>query len=318
MGCRLAFLGIVLCLLAEADCLTATPECLGILELGPKATVDYYRSRPLDGPDESVERAAILMHGMLSNADHYYEVLVQAALGLPTAPGLILIAPHFAAGPGPHLQWNDTSWKAGDDSDTPGVSSQFSSFDAMDSLLTHVLDRTHFPNLKQVVVAGHSAGGQFVSRYSSATALGTDRVRFVVGNPSSWLYLTQSRVVSEGFGVPSGCPDYDHYPYGLNLPNRYVKSRLDGIQKRFANRRVTVFLGELDTLDEDLDLSCEGMAQGRHRLFRGQNYYEVMKAFFSVPLLEMIIVPGVGHDGEKMFNSRQGVELLFSMQPSRS
>jgi len=38
----------------------------------------------------------------------------------------------------------------------------------MDSILTLLSDRKNFPNLRSVVIAGHSAGGQYVSRYQMA------------------------------------------------------------------------------------------------------------------------------------------------------
>ena len=49
-----------------------------------------------------------------------------------------------------------------------------------------------FPNLKTVVVVGHSAGGQFVNRYAAGGAGCPNplvEVRYVIMNPSSYLYV---------------------------------------------------------------------------------------------------------------------------------
>jgi hypothetical protein len=51
--------------------------------------------------------------------------------------------------------------------------------------------------LAQVVVAGFSAGAQLVQRYAWATAYGTPssspRVKFVVSDPSTYLYFDDRR-----------------------------------------------------------------------------------------------------------------------------
>jgi pimeloyl-ACP methyl ester carboxylesterase len=75
-----------------------------------------------------------------------------------------------------------------------------SSFDAIDSILARLADRSVFPNLAHIVLAGHSAGGQIVQRYAvvgtgtdKLTALGV-RVRYVVANPSSYAYFSRERL----------------------------------------------------------------------------------------------------------------------------
>jgi len=66
--------------------------------------------------------------------------------------------------------------------------STLSSYDVIDRILTLLSRRDVFPNLRHVVLAGHSAGGVFVHLYSI-----TNRVHeklpfslsYVVSNPSS-------------------------------------------------------------------------------------------------------------------------------------
>lgn len=56
-----------------------------------------------------------------------------------------------------------------------------------------------FPHLASIVVAGHSAGGQFVTRYQMANqvdgTLGVP-VTYVVANPSAYPYLDNERPVA--------------------------------------------------------------------------------------------------------------------------
>lgn len=55
-----------------------------------------------------------------------------------------------------------------------------------------------FPHLKAIVVSGHSAGGQYVTRYEMANqihdTLGVP-ITYVVSNPSSYAYLDPERPV---------------------------------------------------------------------------------------------------------------------------
>ena len=78
----------------------------------------------------------------------------------------------------------------------------------MDRLLAALDDKARFPALKEIVVAGHSAGGQYVQPTLSAL------VRYLVANPSSYLYLEPWRPVN---GNPAElCPGFNKYKYGLD------------------------------------------------------------------------------------------------------
>jgi hypothetical protein len=56
------------------------------------------------------------------------------------------------------LSGND--WANGADNQRPSKHTNVSSFDAMDTLLDHFANKTAFPNIKAITLAGHSAGGQ--------------------------------------------------------------------------------------------------------------------------------------------------------------
>jgi pimeloyl-ACP methyl ester carboxylesterase len=84
------------------------------------------------------------------------------------------------------------SWRSGG---TVVDRPEISSFAAMDDLLRLIARKETFPNLEAVIVAGQSAGGQFVQRYALTSLLPETLglVHFVVANPSSYAYLDASR-----------------------------------------------------------------------------------------------------------------------------
>ena len=112
-----------------------------------------------------------------------------------------MISPRFAsntgagagAGCADALAPNEVNWPCGGDSwRSGGVAlnqKDLTSYDFADEILRKLARKEIFPNLKKIVVAGHSAGGQFVTRYEMANkvhdSLGVP-VTYVVSNPSSY------------------------------------------------------------------------------------------------------------------------------------
>lgn len=168
--------------------------------------VEYYRNHPLTGSPE-FNRAVIVIHGWGRNADVYYDSVMQAKDVFPgIGDNALVIAPRFQStddGPAEdELYWSEGGWSKGEDS-LDGAS--FSSFSVADGLLESI--STRFPNVTEIVIAGHGAGAQFVQRYAG---IGDDalnvrcdiKVRYVVSNPGSYMFPTPERPRST-----SGCDD---------------------------------------------------------------------------------------------------------------
>ena len=49
-----------------------------------------------------------------------------------------------------------------------------SSYAALDTLIRHFANRAAYPALTEIVIAGHSAGGQVVQRYAVTNQVETD------------------------------------------------------------------------------------------------------------------------------------------------
>lgn len=114
------------------------------------------------------------------------------------------------------------------------------------------------------MIAGFSAGAQFTQRYAWATEQGNDgSVRFIVSNPSSYLYFTPERpaeacrelksVAHENcsvFEVPNSCRSYNRYKHGLeriDADNAYLlnAAKRDFVEN-YAAKEVLYLLGAGD------------------------------------------------------------------------
>ena len=88
------------------------------------------------------------------------------------------------------------SWRSGG---TAASNNKLTSFDFIDEVLRKLARKEIFPNLHHIVVAGHSAGGQFVNRYEMANQvhekLGVP-VSYIVANPSGSAYPDNTRPAS--------------------------------------------------------------------------------------------------------------------------
>ena len=330
-------------------CTTATGPCTEWVTMtGGRALV--YRTHGLDARDERIVRAVIMIHGAGRNADGYFRTALAAAFLAGALDDTVLVAPRFASNDGgcrdalgpDELNWprpaGPGNWRTGGAAaGTGGVTS----FDVADEILRKLARKEVFPNLKGIVVAGHSAGGQFVSRYEM-TNEAHDRlgvpVTYVVANPSSYAYLDGLRPTSSalpptiaaaapGYHPPAAtnppppfapfsdvrnCTAYDSWPYGL-LHRAGYSARIadDRLKTQLAARPTTYLLGELDILPlYQFDTSCPAMAQGPTRLARGVAYARYVSERYGAAH-RTVVVPACGHSARCMFTAEAALPLLF-------
>jgi hypothetical protein len=332
-----------------APCTTATEACTEWLTPNPATRVLLYRSFPLDQKNADVTRAVILVHGAGRDADNYFlHVLAAAFLGR-SLDNTVVISPRFGSSNGgcaDKLAEREANWECGGPArwtaggearGAPGVTS----FDVMDEILRRLAGREWFPNLRAIVLAGHSAGGQFVSRYQMANRVHESLavpVTYVVANPSSYAYLDAQRPTASAFaehvsalgpgyvpappakpgppfaafGDDDGCTAYDNWPYGLQRRVGY-STRLgdDQLRKQLAARNATYLLGGLDILPLfGFDGSCGAMAQGPTRMARGLAYQRYVNERFGAKH-DVRHVPSCGHNARCMFTDAAALAVLF-------
>ncbi|MGZ7457615.1 alpha/beta hydrolase [Pseudomonas sp. Ma2-10] len=270
-----------------------------------------------------IERVLIIIHGRLRNADTYRQSAEHAAEQAGQSATTLVIAPQFlnetdiAAHPVADsvLRWQGNDWMAGGLSTAPFP---LSAYAALDEIIARIGDRKQFAHVKQIVIAGHSGGAQMVQRYA---LLGHDQpalkaadlqVRYVIANPSSYAYFDERRPVAFSH---AGCPEFNRWKYGLaDLPAYAEGQTAKQLEETYVKRDVVYLLGQQDSdpKQPSMDKSCEAQAQGANRLARGRNYFAYLKRLHPQGLSQQLIeVPGVGHDGDEMFNSPQGQKALF-------
>ena len=195
---------------SAAPCITATAACTEWVTAGsaPVRTL-VYRSFPLDARNADITRAVVMVHGAGRDADNYFLHTLAAAFLGAALDDTVVISPRFASNNGgcaDALADRETNWECGGPARwTAGgeaKGAKVTSFDVIDEILRRLARRDSFPNLRTIIVAGHSAGGQFVSRYQMSNQVHETLsipVSYIVANPSSYAYLDPMRPTATAF-----------------------------------------------------------------------------------------------------------------------
>jgi pimeloyl-ACP methyl ester carboxylesterase len=310
------------------------PERIAVAAPEGSGIVPAFASHALDVEHPAIDRAMVLVHGALRDADQYYQLGEAVLADARVAANTALIVPQFLAEqdvryhglPNETLSWETWQWMGGAAAvRTEGISS----FRVLDAILEKLANRTAFPALREVIVVGHSAGGQFVHRYAILADVSRLRgagvsVKFVVANASSYTYFDKTRPTADGQLAAfdqKKCPDFNRWKYGLEDAPPYGAGRSrEKIEREYVARNVTYLLGteDNDTAHPALDRSCQAMAQGPHRYARGHAYFRYLAQRHLDKLKHRIIdVPGVGHDSSGMLTSAEAIEALFGRRARR-
>lgn len=298
-----------------------------------------YSNHALDGETAKIRRVLIIQHGRPRNGDAYFlaaEALMKA-YGIDPAETLLL-APQFftpaqtAKARLPDLPaWSGAGFAGGEDSVDPPFS--VSSFQVYDDLLEILTDRRRFPELRAIVLAGHSGGAVVVQQFAvlnrmdeKVRAAGIE-MRYVVANGSAYLYFTAERPQGDGFALydNSQCPTYNDHRYGFNKIVRYAANVTPAdAHRRYMARNVVYLFGTEDTDPNhaSLDKSCAARAQGGHRLDRGRSYLRHERSLAAARGIEdahrSFEVVGVGHDQAVMFSSACAAQAVFGVANAKS
>ena len=306
------------------------------------------------GRFRQITHVFIDIHGSGRNAEDYF---CSATASVP--PQLVrttlVIAPWFMA---PHddpadtalksfLRWNEIgpiphTWRYGAET----IDGSTSSYQALDRMIEKIMFDVHrFPSLKKIIVAGHSAGGQYTHRWaltSSATFWGDAAavfveglrenrlvpVRVVAANPRSFCYLDNRRYNDKGqLRIPEQtridtCPTYNGWEWGLELNGRVPLPRhvandianhggdVTWLVQAYSKRDLVYLAGGLDILEVRSECEDDDF-QGRNRLERSRRYFSSLQDVYGRSTHHRFVAGGVPHDHSLIFQSFAGQRALF-------
>ncbi|THU77568.1 hypothetical protein K435DRAFT_88044 [Dendrothele bispora CBS 962.96] len=287
---------------------------------GTDSTFVVYRSAGLDA--SAITRAVIVPGAKARDHWSYWitmkNILSYAAEADPSIdPNTIsIMSPCFmaqvdqqaGAANSTNLYWSKTGWFSGTYNEGPNAKDQISSFDILDNLAAHYLDKSTYPNLEEIVFAGHSAAAQMFQRYAALRSpIDNDaQIHYIVANPGSFMWLASDRPAPN-----SSCDDVDRYKYGMNggFPGygtgTFNRLGRHGLVEQYLARNVHYAHGTAD--DGPGDTSCQAVTQGSTHLERGQNFVSLLQSLSTgMPSTQTIDwVEGVSHQNQEMYNSTQ-------------
>lgn len=269
----------------------------------------YCANGSIDNPPVEVSRVIFVVHGNDRRACEIASAALAAGTAEQRATTLV-VAPWFPIRGNrvnlkTHLYWTFSSWSQGNESENRDA--RISSFAVADELLDRV---RHHPT----VVVGFSGGGQFVNRYAAGTS--QEPLRFVITNPSTYLYWTPDRPGTPRSEI-AACPAYNNYRYGLKHLNRYMNNAgALNLTRRYGQRHVVYLLGDADNdpRSTSMDKTCGAEAQGRNRFERGQRYWAYLPSVFGPEIHtrhRLQVVPRVSHNGWAMFQHPGAKAALY-------
>ncbi len=330
---------------AAAPCTKATTACERWITFdGGPARSMVYASYPLDARNAAITRALVMVHGAGRNADHYFETSMAAAFLAGALENTIVIAPRFIAStdkPQPNeVMWPERgdNWRSGGMSPTNPT---LSSFRFVDDIVRKLADKKTFPNLTKIVIAGHSAGGQFATRYAMANKVHNTpgvAISYVVANPSSYAWPAAVRPLPTGDADPANAdkealgadgaklhtnftygafdttkaPGYNRWPAGLtNVTGYAAGTSEDQLKRQLAERPTTYLLGQVDVLPlGGFDSSPNAMAQGPTRRARGEAFFKYVTETLGAKH-NAIIVSECGHNDRCVFTTDVVLPVIF-------
>ncbi|WFD22457.1 hypothetical protein MEQU1_001129 [Malassezia equina] len=209
--------------------------------------------------------------------------------------------------------YKDSNWEVGGSTHSPDMPHGESYFTMIDKMIDMLLDKSKFPNLDKVVLAGHSMGAQAVQHYQLMRKTNKDQedsIMWWIGNPGAWTWLNAGR--------PTYWPDCQDqmniWPYGLNQTSKHVAYNMNAKEHKLVSaalkRETQIALG-LDDNGEG-NTHCEAFYQGANHLDRGSNYVLSVDGMGGLPSnYEVNYVAHVAHQDYPMYAANRSLDFIW-------
>jgi len=316
-----------------------------LIEIGSvKTFLPYESSHDLSSKNDSITRLIYSIHSASYSAKSYFN---RASALVDKVPGqknkTLIIAPHIldkSCLDKPEdkniLYWNHPAFRGTSIAFFKDKHISVSAYGVTDKILTDIAAGGNFPNLKTIIILGHSAGGQMTNRYAAtgmfeskvANPMGIE-VRYIVMAPYSYVYFNNERAVKgtrSKFSVPKSPPEnYNRWGYGLERMYKYHRKNKvtpEFVINHYPSKRILYLVGSKDRNENDPSMGRgeAAMLQGRHRLERGIIYYNYLKHFYGDKIKGnqyFTIVKNAGHSGGQLMRSRQAISFTFAPNANR-
>lgn len=239
------------------------------------------------------------------------------------APTILNMDDLWAGGvEGNWLAYDKSVWQMGGVSHFPPLEKSVTFYSAIDKIIKMVMNQTNYPQVNQVVIAGHSMGGQATQRYAllKADKKYDANIKYWVGNPGSWAWLQNgSRPVPTPGTQCNPASEMDKWPYGVgnlsSIPKYARKNMTQDSQyyiQRYLKRYVHYGLALLD--NGAGDTHCQAQYQGASHLERGTNFVDYLSKVNNGQWPtnhNLSYVAGVSHQDYPMIAATQSLDFIF-------
>merc|ERR1719483_1747976 len=330
-------------------------KAMGLLEVDRGQFPYFYAPEKSDImiQDDQIRTVVINSHGANRNGAYYYCDGLRAVGDYYGDDVYVLLPQFFQAKDGfrEYISFaSNNQWIKGREASAPEISS----YEIYDRFYGQIIDS--FPNLQQIIHIGFSGGAQFTQHWIFAS-VGIDpetvpRMHFVIGNPSSWLYMSEDRPDSANNGTCGGycnaariqeyqytfspvdsddCSSYNTWKFGTETDNTTYLSQWDDLSnavERYQRFDITYLAGELDNYNEQMHIdycgaadedrgdpamSCGDAAQGVCRYERAYAHVQSLKNVFPGLDPPFVTVPGVGHSACHVFMHDNAQAVISSL-----
>ncbi|SJX62000.1 uncharacterized protein SRS1_10621 [Sporisorium reilianum f. sp. reilianum] len=212
------------------------------------------------------------------------------------------------------LFWHGSQWQSGHKVRNEQPKVNLSSYHVLDNITDWIFKSGEFPSIKQVVLGGHSMGGQAVQRYAvlKKTKAYDDNMHFWVGNPGSWTWLDDKRPYQN-----ETCDGWNSWGYGfgnvssvIGYARRDVNASREAIVERFRSRKVHYAAGLADTGPGDTH--CQAKMQGGSHLDRASQFVLSLGRLGGFPPSQTFdVIAGTSHQDYPMIRADKSVQRIF-------
>lgn len=245
--------------------------------------VDIGIYRPLSSRDQKL---LIVFHGYERDADSY----LRNARWIARALHMTVVAPRFDKERFPNWRYQ-----------RGGVRIGAHGLDLTESIVPMVTDLVDWARRDvgwpdaDVVLFGHSAGAQMLSRVAAYAAL-PPSLRIIIANPSSYVVPSLTERVPYGFRSAGG-----------------PALQIDMLRTYLA-RPITIYLGDDDVGKARLLTNRAAQRQGANRLKRGRRIFKQGKRVAQANNWEfnwrLVESSGVGHSARGMLRAAEAINAL--------